>query len=211
MKLDSIRREYGFTKLSRGKVEKSPFKQFGIWLDEAIGLKVNEATAMSVVTIDSDGFPQSRIVLLKSFDEKGFTFFTNYSSEKGKSIEQNPRIGLHFFWSEMERQIRISGLAEKISTKASNKYFHSRPISSQIAAHISNQSEEILNREYLENRFYDLQNKLQGEIPIRPKLWGGYHVKPIKIEFWQGRENRLHDRILYLKQDKHWFIKRLAP
>lgn len=211
MKLDSIRREYKYAKLTRKSIDKSPFKQFAVWLNDALNFKVNEATAMSVITIDTDGFPQSRIVLLKDYNERGFAFFTNYSSEKGKSIDENSKVGLHFFWPELNQQIRITGFAEKTSDKISERYFYSRPIPSQIAANISNQSEEIPNREFLENRFLDLQNKLQGEVPKRPTTWGGYIVKPIRFEFWQGRENRLHDRILYEKQDGNWIIKRLAP
>ncbi len=211
MNIDSIRREYQFSELTRENINKNPFKQFEIWLNEAVAQKVNEATAMSAITIGTDGFPQSRTVLLKDCNENGFTFFTNYSSEKGKAIETNPKIGLHFFWPELERQIRISGFAKRTSSKVSDIYFYSRPIMSQIAASISNQSEEIASREYLKNRFLDLQNKLNKDVPERPRLWGGYIVEPVKIEFWQGRENRLHDRILYEKQVEDWITKRLSP
>jgi len=211
MKLDSIRREYKFAELTRNSIDKNPFKQFAVWLNDAINSKVNDATAMSAISIGTDGFPQSRIVLLKSYSENGFTFFTDYSSEKGKALEVNPNIGIHFFWSELERQIRISGIAEKTPSKVSDRYFHSRPVTSQIASIVSNQSEEIPNREFLENRFFDLQDRLHGEIPQRPEFWGGYLVKPVKIEFWQGRESRLHDRILYELKDGNWITKRLAP
>ncbi|NQU54937.1 MAG: pyridoxamine 5'-phosphate oxidase [Bacteroidetes bacterium] len=211
MKLDSIRREYKFAELTRKSIDKNPFKQFTIWLNDALNSKVNEPTAMSAISIGTDGFPQSRIVLLKGYNQNGFTFFTDYSSEKGKAIEKNNSIGIHFFWPELERQIRISGYAEKTSISVSDSYFQSRPITSQIAAIVSNQSEEIPNRQFLENRFFDLQDKLHGEIPERPKSWGGYIVKPVKIEFWQGRESRLHDRILYEKKDEPWVTKRLAP
>lgn len=211
MKLDSIRREYKFAELTRKSIDKNPLKQFAVWLNDALNAKVNEATAMSALTIDSDDFPQSRIVLLKGYSEDGFTFFTDYKSEKGIAINENPKIGLHFFWPELERQIRISGLAEKTNDKISDGYFQSRPITSQIAAIVSNQSEEIPNRDYLENRFFDLQNELHGKTPERPESWGGYLVKPVKIEFWQGRESRLHDRILYIKTENDWTIIRLAP
>jgi pyridoxamine 5'-phosphate oxidase len=211
MKLDSIRNEYKFAELSKRSIEADPLKQFGIWMNDALNANVNEATAMSVITIGTDGFPHSRIVLLKDYNKKGFTFFTNYTSNKGKDIEKNTSVGIHFFWPELERQIRISGYAEKTSDKISDNYFHSRPISSQIAAIISVQSEEIPTREFLENRFFDLQDKLRAEIPERPESWGGYIVTPVQVEFWQGRESRLHDRILYIKQDKGWVIKRLAP
>lgn len=211
MKFDSIRREYKFAELTRKSIDKNPFKQFAIWLTDALNSKVSDATAMSAISIGTDGFPQSRIVLLKGYSESGFTFFTDYTSEKGKAIDKNPRVGIHFFWAELERQIRIYGYAEKTSISVSDSYFHSRPITSQIAAIISKQSEEIPNRQFLENRFFDLQDKLHGEIPERPESWGGYIVKPIKIEFWQGRESRLHDRILYVKQGTEWITKRIAP
>ncbi len=211
MKLDAIRREYKFAELSRKSIDKNPLLQFEIWINEAIVAKVNEPTAMSVATIGLDGFPQSRIVLLKDYDENGFTFFTNYSSEKGKAIQKNPLIGIHFFWPELERQIRISGVAIKTSEKISDNYFQSRPVTSQIATIVSNQSNEIPSRKYLENRFLEMQNHLVEKNTKRPELWGGYLVKPEKYEFWQGRENRLHDRILYEKKDERWDFKRLAP
>lgn len=211
MKLDFVRREYKFTELSKKSIERNPLKQFENWINDAIDANVNDPTAMSLITIGTDGFPQSRIVLLKDFNENGFTFFTNYFSEKGKALDKNPMTGIHFFWPEMERQIRISGYTEKTSQKISDNYFYSRPTTSQIAAIVSNQSEEIPDRKFLENRFFDLQNQLQGKVPKRPESWGGYLLKPKKIEFWQGRESRLHDRILYDKKDGKWIIKWLAP
>ncbi len=211
MKLDAIRREYKFAELSRKSIDKNPMTQIGIWLKEALESNVNEPTAMSVVTVGTDGFPQSRIVLLKDLTNEGLIFFTNYLSEKGQAIEHSPKIGLHMYWSEMDRQIRISGYAEKTSDTVSEKYFKSRPLLSQIAAAVSNQSEEVSGRGFLVNRFFDLQDQLKGNPPARPKNWGGYLVKPVKIEFWQGRENRLHDRILYEKTGENWKIKRLSP
>lgn len=211
MKLDAIRREYQFAELSRKSVDKNPIKQLGIWLKDALESNVNEPTAMSVVTAGTDGFPQSRIVLLKDLNDEGLVFFTNYLSEKGQAIEHSPKVGLHMFWSEMDRQVRISGYAEKTSDEISEKYFKSRPLLSQIAAAVSNQSEEVPGRGFLENRFFDLQDQLKGIPPERPKSWGGYLVKPVKIEFWQGRENRLHDRILYEKTGDDWKVKRLSP
>ncbi|HKI90422.1 MAG TPA: pyridoxamine 5'-phosphate oxidase [Draconibacterium sp.] len=211
MKLDSVRHEYNFLALTKRNVDENPFKQFEQWLNEALHSAVKESTAMALSTIGLDGFPQSRIVLLKSFDEQGFVFFTNYKSAKGKSIEKIPEVGLHFFWPELERQIRISGIAEKTSAEVSDNYFHSRPLNSQIGAVISDQSTEIPSREFLEKRFEELSSELKNQLPKRPEWWGGYCVKPIKIEFWQGRENRLHDRILYEKQNENWIIKRLAP
>lgn len=211
MNLESVRNEYKYSALTSKSVDRSPFKQFKQWLNEALHSAIKEPTAMALNTIGPDGFPQSRIVLLKSFDEDGFVFFTNYKSAKGKSIEKKPEVGLHFFWPELERQVRISGIAEKTSAEISDNYFHSRPLTSQISAIISDQSAEIPSREFLEKRFAKLNSELKNEPPKRPDWWGGYRVKPVKIEFWQGRENRLHDRILYEKQNESWVIKRLAP
>jgi pyridoxamine 5'-phosphate oxidase len=211
MELDSVRHEYKYSGLTKIGVDKNPFNQFEIWLNEALNSAVKEPTAVAVNTLGLDGFPQSRIVLLKFFDENGFVFFTNYNSAKGKAIEKNPKVGLHFFWPELERQVRISGFAEKTTTEVSNNYFHSRPLASQIGAIISDQSSEIPSREYLKKRFEKLSSELKNKSPKRPEWWGGYRVKPVKIEFWQGRENRLHDRILYEKQSENWVIKRLAP
>lgn len=211
MKLNSVRREYKFAELSRSSIDPDPIRQFEQWLKDALDSKVNEPTAMSLITLEEDGFPHSRIVLLKDFNEDGFTFFTNYNSKKARAIANNSSVGLHFFWSELERQVRISGLAIKSTKEVSERYFKSRPITSQIAAIVSNQSEEIPSREYLENRFFDLQDQLHGETPEMPESWGGYVVQPQKMEFWQGRESRLHDRILYSKENDNWITKRLAP
>lgn len=211
MKIDSVRKEYKMCELSEKEINNNPIQQFDLWLNEAIKAKVEEPTAMSVITLGTDGFPQSRIVLLKFFDEKGFVFFTNYNSEKGVSIKKNPAVGLHFFWPELERQVRISGIAEKSDSKISDKYFFSRPFLSQISATISEQSKEIPTREYLENLFEKFKKEIKNKDPQRPENWGGYLIKPIKIEFWQGRENRIHDRILYERQNEKWIFKRLAP
>ena len=211
MKLDSIRTEYKYAGLSEINIAQNPFSQFEIWMNEALKARVNEPTAMSVATLGIDGFPDSRIVLLKDFDENCFTFFTNYTSNKGKSIAKNPVVGLHFFWPELERQIRISGFAEKTSDSISDKYFYSRPVLSQIAAIVSTQSSKIDSREYLDSQFKTLKEKYNSENIKRPENWGGYLVKPVKFEFWQGRESRLHDRILYEKENGNWLISRLAP
>ena len=211
MKLDSIRTEYKYAGLSEINIAQNPFSQFEIWMNEALKARVNEPTAMSVATLGIDGFPDSRIVLLKDFNENGFTFFTNYNSNKGKSIAKNPVVGLHFFWPELERQIRISGFAEKTSDSISDKYFYSRPVLSQIAAIVSTQSSKIDSREYLDSQFKTLKEKYNSENIKRPENWGGYLVKPVKFEFWQGRESRLHDRILYEKENGNWLISRLAP
>ncbi len=211
MKLEEIRRDYLQAELSKTDINKNPFKQFEIWLKEAIHMNLHDATAMSVGTIGVDGFPQSRLVLLKDFNEQGFTFFTNYNSNKGKELENNPKVSLLFFWPEMERQIRISGYTEKTAVDVSEKYFYSRPLLSQMAASISEQSKEIPSREFLENKFHELQEQLNDKPPQYPSNWGGYVVTPIRFEFWQGREKRLHDRIVYEKISESWKIKRLAP
>jgi pyridoxamine 5'-phosphate oxidase len=211
MKLHSIRTEYKYAELTESSIHECPMKQFEHWLHDALNAKVNEPTAMSVATFGVDGFPDSRIVLLKDFGESGFTFFTNYNSNKGNSIAENPAVGLHFFWPELERQIRISGFAEKSADEISDKYFYSRPVLSQIAAVVSNQSSKIPSREFLQNRFETLKEATTGELIKRPENWGGFLVTPVKFEFWQGRESRLHDRILYEKENSNWLISRLAP
>lgn len=211
MKIDSVRKEYTYSGLSRETISSDPVTQFDNWLKDAINAKIEVPTATALATVGADGFPQSRIVLLKYFNENGFVFFTNYNSDKGMAIENNPAVCLHFFWPKLERQIRISGIASKTEAKLSDEYFHSRPLLSQIGAIISEQSSEIPTRKYLENQFEILQNQLQNSKPARPENWGGYRVSPVKFEFWQGRENRLHDRIVYQKHYDEWTIKRLAP
>jgi pyridoxamine 5'-phosphate oxidase len=211
MKIDSVRNEYNFPGISRRNIAKNPFEQFEKWMEDVLDSEEKEPTAITLSTLGSDGFPRSRIVLLKFFDENGFVFFTNYNSEKGKAIEENQAVGLHFYWSSFERQIHISGFAEKTSREISEKYFHSRPVESQISAWASEQSEVIPSREYLEKRFEKFSKQFDGELPPLPPDWGGYRVVPQKIEFWQGRVNRLHDRILYEKTENGWDIKRLAP
>lgn len=211
MNIDSIRNEYKYAELTKASVSKNPFEQFKKWLDEALNSGMLYPTAMSFSTFGTDGFPENRIVLLKFFDEAGFVFFTNYNSEKAKAVTEKPAAGLHFFWPELERQVRITGYGEKTSAEISNNYFESRPEKSRIAAWASEQSAEIPSRKHLEKEFEKFSNKFQnGQIP-RPDFWGGFIVKPVKIEFWQGRESRLHDRILYEKSENKWHIKRLAP
>jgi pyridoxamine 5'-phosphate oxidase len=207
MKLDSIRRDYQLADLSEEKVDKNPFRQFEKWMKEALEARVNEPSAMGLSAIGGDGFPHTRIVLLKDFGEEGFTFFTNYNSMKGKSIANNTAVSLLFFWPELERQIRIAGFAEKTSSEVSDRYFYSRPQNSQIAATVSAQSTKIQSREILDQLF-----EISKDKPIiRPENCGGYLVKPVRFEFWQGRESRLHDRILFEKKGENWQISRLAP
>ncbi len=211
MDLKNIRQNYNLAELNEATINNNPFELFSQWLKEAIKANLSEPTAMSVITMGSDGFPQSRIVLLKEFNSEGFTFFTNYTSDKGRAIEYNSKVGLHFFWPDAERQIRISGKAEKTNRTFSKTYFNTRPQQSQIAAVISEQSSEIASRKYLEDKFSSLQSQLKGANPHCPPNWGGYLVRPVKFEFWQGRANRLHDRIVFTLDNEEWALKRLAP
>lgn len=207
MKLDSIRKDYQLAELSEEKVEKNPFRQFEKWMKEALEARINEPTAMGLSVVAEDGFPHSRIVLLKDFGEEGFTFFTNYNSLKGRSIANNHAVSLLFFWPELERQIRVAGFAEKTSPEVSDRYFYSRPLNSQVAANVSEQSSVIHSREKIDQLF----EARKKEPVTRPENWGGYIVKPVRFEFWQGRESRLHDRILFVKKVDNWQISRLAP
>jgi pyridoxamine 5'-phosphate oxidase len=207
-----IRKDYQLQTLQEDEVADDPFKQFGSWWDEAFKSEIDEVNAMTLATADQDGMPSARIVLLKAFDEKGFVFFTNYNSQKGIQLTQNNRACLVFFWKELERQVRISGFAEKISTEENIAYFNSRPDGSKIGAWASPQSLVVAGKAWLKETFdYYMERFKHGEIP-KPPHWGGYRVTPVKIEFWQGRPNRLHDRIQYTKQpDGTWKIERLAP
>lgn len=211
MKLSEIRKEYTIKSLDFDDVSFDPFLQFRVWLDEAIDSEVPEVNAMCLSTLGLNGFPNARIVLLKEMD-KGFVFFTNYESEKGQELIANPKASLTFFWPELERQVRILGQVEKVTEKESDTYFHSRPISSQIGAWTSPQSQIIANREALNVRQEEMEKRFLTEPITRPAHWGGFRLLPVKIEFWQGRPSRLHDRISYLKQeDGSWVISRLAP
>jgi pyridoxamine 5'-phosphate oxidase len=198
--------------LTRNNVDPNPIHQFQRWLDEvrASGLPEQDVISMTLATATKDGRPSARIVLLKSFDDRGFVFFTNYQSQKGKELNENPRAALLFYWSGLWRQVRIEGEVEKIVAAESEEYFESRPLGSRLGAWASNQSEVVENRETLEARFAELQQRF-GEVVPRPEHWGGYRVKPNSIEFWQGRDNRLHDRLRYRREDGGWVIERLAP
>lgn len=209
MDIKNIRTNYTRGKLDIESIHKNPFVQFESWLNEAVKFKVHEPTAMNLATSNKNGIISSRIVLLKDFSEKGFVFFTNYESLKGKQIQENPNAALNFFWPQLERQIRIEGIISKVSDNQSKEYFHSRPLESQINAIISPQSKEIVDKnELLRNKQYLLKNKKEVK---RPNYWGGYLLKPIRIEFWQGGENRLNDRINYVLKENNWKIHRLAP
>lgn len=208
-----IRKDYSQKTLSEKEIHPDPIHQFDQWWQEALNSSIEEPNAMTLATASSDGLPSARIVLLKGFSEKGFIFFTNYNSFKGKQLSENPKACLVFFWKELERQVRITGLVEKVSEQESDDYFYSRPVESQVGASVSPQSQVIESREWLEARFNKLGNDTTAASSLkRPSHWGGYLVKPVIVEFWQGRPGRLHDRIEYsLRDDSSWKIDRLAP
>tara|TARA_R110001599_G_scaffold1889_4_gene9690 strand:- start:112345 stop:112989 length:645 start_codon:yes stop_codon:yes gene_type:complete len=206
-----LREDYSLSTLDENDVHADPIEQFKIWLDESLKAMLPEPNAMTLSTVDSDQKPHSRIVLLKGIEKNGFIFYTNYKSDKGRDIESNPNVSICFLWKELERQVRIEGVAKKISSEASEEYFVSRPVKSQIGALASEQSSVIENRAILEEKFEALTKLYStGHVPM-PDHWGGYVVEPNSIEFWQGRRSRLHDRIKYEKDKKNWIIKRLAP
>lgn len=211
-KLHDYRKSYEKGELSENSVDENPMQQFRKWFYEVQNSGgVDEVNAMTVNTIGTDGFPKGRVVLLKKYDEYGFYFYTNYESEKGRAIANNNKVSLSFFWPNMERQIIIKGTAEKTSEADSTNYFHSRPKGSQLGAVVSHQSEVVESREVLEKNLAELEKKYEQEEVPKPDNWGGILVKPISIEFWQGRPNRLHDRIRYRLKDNDWVIERLAP
>jgi pyridoxamine 5'-phosphate oxidase len=208
--ISDIRKDYILRSFNEKDALPHPVTQFDVWWKEALSSDILEVNAMTLATSSADGVPSARIVLLKGFDNEGFLFFTNYNSYKAKHLEENPRACLVFFWKELERQVRITGIIEKVNAALSDEYFNSRPELSRISAAVSPQSSVIQNREWLEGEVEKLM-KSNNEIR-RPDHWGGYRVRPITIEFWQGRANRLHDRLQYTLQDTgNWKIERLAP
>jgi pyridoxamine 5'-phosphate oxidase len=209
--VNKIRRDYGQKSLDERNAPANPFEQFETWLGEAVAQNVFEPNAMVLSTVSGEGKPSARIVLLRGFNEEGFTFFTNYDSRKASEIESNPQASLLFFWAELERQVRIEGAAAKAAAEISDEYFASRPRESQIGAWVSPQSKKIASRESLEKRFIELAEKWEGKNIERPPNWGGFVIKPEIFEFWQGRESRLHDRLVYTKIENRWKIERLAP
>ncbi len=217
MKIDNkaiaaLREDYRAKTLEINDINSNPFLQFKNWLQEALNSSVKEANAMTIATVDAEGKPSARIVLLKGFDENGFIFYTNYDSKKGQDLAANPHIAAVFLWKDLERQIRIEGKAKKITKAASLQYFQSRPKGSQIGAWASPQSQVIPDRSILENNVATLKEKYKDvdNLPI-PNHWGGYVIVPTLIEFWQGRSSRLHDRISYKLKRENWIMERLAP
>jgi len=209
--LSGIRTEYTKSVLRQEDLDVNPIEQFKKWMQEALDAKCQEPTAMNLATVNANGFPASRIVLLKDTSELGFTFFTNYHGAKGRHMEKQPHVALNFFWPELERQVRIEGRIEKVTSEESDTYFQSRPRESQIGAWVSQQSAKIDATADLQRQYDQVMEKYANQQIPRPKNWGGYRVVPRMFEFWQGRASRLHDRFKYTKQGSDWLISRLAP
>lgn len=212
MTAEELRQHVMATGLRHDELEPNPFKQFESWYQQTIETGIYEPGAMTLATVDEQGQPWQRIVLLKLFDEKGFVFFTNYESRKARQMAQNPNVSLLFPWHSMGRQVKITGETEKISTAESLKYFATRPRGSQLGAWASSQSQVIKSRSVLDSMYESMKQKfLNNEVPL-PSFWGGYRVKPKSFEFWQARDSRLHDRFMYRKNENNeWYSERLAP
>lgn len=211
MDLESLRREYLHGGLRREELIDDPLDQFSLWMQQALDLEIYDPTAMTIATVNEEGQPSQRIVLLKHFDQDGFIFYTNYGSRKSNELDSNSKVSLHFPWHVIDRQVKICGTASKISPVESLKYFVSRPKESQIAAVASRQSAVLSSRSFLLDKFESLKQEFEdGDIPL-PDYWGGYRIVPNEIEFWQGGANRLHDRFRYLRHENNWLIDRLAP
>ena len=207
-----MRISYELDTLGDKEVLRDPIAQFSVWFDEVSQSDVLEANAMVISTVSADGFPQARTVLMKGFDADGLVFYTNYDSAKGQAIEANPNVCALFYWPSLQRQVRWTGVATRVSAEQSDEYFASRPHGSQLGAWASNQSQTVESAGALRDRFEELEASFGDDAIPRPYNWGGYRIRPLKIEFWQGRENRLHDRILFTRNDTgNWDISRLAP
>ena len=210
-KLIALRRDYLTATLDEVDVSPDPLEQFGVWMEQALAADVLDVEAMALATVSGDGTPSARVVLLRGYDARGFSFYTNYESSKGVDLAANPKCALVFHWREIERQVRIQGVAKRVDDEESEKYFATRPLGSQLGAWASRQSAVLDGRHELEQRWKALEIEHEGsEIP-RPVFWGGYRVQPEMMEFWQGRRNRLHDRLRYLKTKDGWKLQRLAP
>jgi len=210
-KFNALRREYGRQRLEESGTPEDPLFLFQGWMEEAINAGLNEPNAMVLATVSPEGQPSARVVLLKDFSEAGFTFFTNYNSRKGRHLAQNRKAAVLFFWEALERQVRIEGEVEKLDTERSDRYFSTRPADSRISAIASPQSEVVPGRAFLEERWKETEQAFHSGHTARPGHWGGYLLRPVRFEFWQGRENRMHDRIQYRREDKGWQMDRLAP
>ena len=209
--LTSLRLDYSAQSLDEHEVDRDPVRQFSLWFDQAVAAQLREPNAMTLATATRDGVPSARVVLLKEFDAGGFVFYTNYASQKGRELAENPQAALVFFWNELERQVRIQGAVERVSAEESEAYFNVRPVKSRYGASISPQSSTIPSRKWLEDRMAALEGQYGESGPPRPEHWGGYRLTPRAIEFWQGRRSRLHDRVLYTRAGESWTITRLAP
>lgn len=212
MSLSDLRREYTLAGLKESDLDPSPFRQFDKWFQQALAAEVLEPNAMTLATSTLDGKPSARVVLLKGFDTSGFVFFTNYESQKGRELSENPHAALVFHWIELERQVRLSGRVSRVSVEESEEYFRSRPAGSQLGAWVSRQSQVVSGRKSLEDKLEELTQQYQTKPVPLPPYWGGYRLAPEMIEFWQGRPNRLHDRLRYtLQPGNSWLIERLSP
>lgn len=210
--IENLRQEYRAAKLDEKDVAPDPISQFSNWFSQALDANIFEPNAMTLATATSDGIPSARVMLMKGFEANGFIFYTNYLSRKGKELSKNPRASIVFFWAELERQVRIEGVVEKIGKEESTRYFHSRPKGSQIGALASQQSREIESRQVLEDNLKELEERFKDQEIPKPSHWGGYILKPQVVEFWQGGPGRLHDRVVYKRiNNKNWKIVRLAP
>jgi pyridoxamine 5'-phosphate oxidase len=211
MSLEDNRREYDYGRLSRDSLLDDPYAQFELWMKQALEAKIQDPTAMSVATVNSNNQPSQRMVLLKQCDQRGFVFYTNLESRKAMDIKKNSCVSLHFPWLQLDRQVIVTGRAEPLTSDEVMKYFNSRPLESQIAAWASKQSSIISSREVLEQQYHEIKEKYPtGEVPL-PDFWGGYRVVPEEVEFWQGGEKRLHDRFRFTRNPKGWVINRLSP
>lgn len=208
--LADLRRDFSNGGLFESGVAASPFEQFSVWMNEALMAGLIDANAMTLSTVGEDARPSARVVLLKYFGEEGFAFFTNYESKKGRDLNSNPFTVLHFFWPQLDRQVAVYGRVQKTSREESKKYFNSRPVDSRLGAWVSDQSRVIESRDVLDERLAEFREKFGDDVPL-PLFWGGFRLTPDKFEFWQGRQNRLHDRIVYELKGGDWQIVRLSP